>query len=96
MTRDFLLDAIERAVKTFAQSLIAFFGADALDVLQADWGTALSVAGGAVVLSLLTSLLSLKLGSGGTASVTDAVVTSSYADAVARGRNASGLADGPA
>lgn len=95
MTRDFWLDAAERAIKTFAQTLLAYFGADAFDVLQANWGNALPIAAGAVVLSVLTSLLSLKLGKSGTASATDAVVPTSYADAVARGRHASGLADGP-
>lgn len=73
MTKQFITDAAERAIKTFAQVLLAYFGADALDVLHADWGNALSVAAGAVVLSLLTSLLSLKLGVSGTASATDAV-----------------------
>lgn len=74
MTRVFITDAAERAIKTFAQTLLAYFGADALDVLQANWPNALSVALGAVVLSALTSLLSLKLGNSGTASATDAVV----------------------
>lgn len=73
MTREFMLDAAERAIKTFAQTLLAYFGADALDVLQANWGNALSISLGAVVLSFLTSLLSLKLGVSGTASATDAV-----------------------
>jgi hypothetical protein len=96
VTRDFVLDTAERAIKTFAQALIGYFTAGALDVLTADWGEALAVAGTAVLLSLLTSLLSLKLGNSGTASATDAVVTSSYADAVAHGRHAAGLSNGPA
>jgi hypothetical protein len=74
MTKQFWTDAAERALKTFAQVLLAYFGADAFDVLNADWGNALSIAAGAVVLSVLTSLLSLKLGNTGTASATDAVV----------------------
>lgn len=74
MTSQFAKDAAERAIKTFAQTMLAYFGADAFDVLQANWGNALSVALGAVVLSVLTSLLSLKLGNSGTASATDAVV----------------------
>lgn len=96
MTRDFLLDSAERAIKTFAQAMLAYFAADAMDVLSADWGEALTVSGTAVLLSVLTSLLSLKLGGNGTASATDAVVTSSYADAVAYGRHSAGLKDGPA
>lgn len=73
MTSQFARDAIERAIKTFAQTLLAYFGASALDVLNADWGNALSVSAGAVVLSVLTSLLSVKLGNSGTASLTTAV-----------------------
>jgi Putative lactococcus lactis phage r1t holin len=29
--------ALERAVKTFAQTLVAFWGADALNIVEADW-----------------------------------------------------------
>lgn len=73
--RQFAADTAERAIKTFAQALLAFFAADAvLDVVSADWGEALSVASGATVLSLLTSLASLRLGHSGTASATDAVM----------------------
>lgn len=74
MNSQFFKDAAERAIKTFAQTLLVYFGADALDVLNANWGNALSLALGAVVLSILTSLLSLKLGNSGTASLTHAVV----------------------
>lgn len=73
MDSKFFADAAERAIKTFAQTLLAYFGASALDVLNADWGNALSVAAGAVVLSALTSLLSVKFGNSGTASLTTAV-----------------------
>ena len=78
MNRQFVADAAERAVKTFAQTLLAYFGASAFDVLKADWGNALSVAAGAVVLSVLTSLLSVKLGNSGTASLTTAVEPSGH------------------
>lgn len=73
MSSQFVKDAAERAVKTFAQTLLAYFGASALDILHADWGNALSVSAGAVVLSVLTSLLSVKFGNSGTASLTTAV-----------------------
>jgi len=73
MSSQFIKDAVERAVKTAAQTLLAYFGADAFDVLNANWGNALSVAAGATVLSVLTSLLSLRLGNSGTASLTTAV-----------------------
>lgn len=95
VSRDFTIDTVERAVKTFAQALLAYFGAGALNVLSADWGEALSVGGGAAVISLLTSLLSFKLGRSGTASATDAVVPESQFDALARGLGDAGLANGP-
>jgi hypothetical protein len=57
-TRAFWSDAAERAIKTFAQTLLATFGAGALDVLHADWGNALALGGGAAVLSVLTSVVS--------------------------------------
>ena len=73
MSAQFIKDAVERAVKTFAQALLAYFGVGALDVLHANWGNALSLALGAAVLSVLTSLLSLSLGNSGTDSLTTAV-----------------------
>jgi hypothetical protein len=45
----------ERAVKTFAQALIAVLGANGVGLLNADWGGALSAAGMAALLSVLTS-----------------------------------------
>lgn len=72
--RQFAIDATERAVKTAAQAMLLVFGADAFDLLAADWDTALSFGGGGLVVSYLTSLLSLRLGQSGTASMTDAVV----------------------
>lgn len=69
----FVSDSLERATKSFAQGVLATFGAGALDVLHADWGNALSLGAGAAVLSVLTSLLSVKFGNSGTASLTTAV-----------------------
>lgn len=57
-TKEFWFDAAERAVKTFAQVLVAVFTVSGVTVLNADWGTALATAGTAVLVSLLTSLLS--------------------------------------
>lgn len=63
-TKAFLMGALERAVKTFFQTfvavLVAGVGAEAVGmtagILDADWLTALSVAGLATVLSVATSL----------------------------------------
>ena len=53
----------ERAVKTFAQGLVALWGADkVLGVLDIDWGKALSVAALALLLSVLTSIISAPVG----------------------------------
>lgn len=68
---EFWKDALERAVKTIAQVLLAFLGADVVDVLGVDWGKALGVALGAAVVSLLTSVASAGIGQRGTASLID-------------------------
>ncbi|MEI8229152.1 MAG: holin [Planctomycetota bacterium] len=58
----FWRDALERAVKTFAEATIATFGATKLDVLNTDWVGVLSIGAGAVVLSLLASVASANIG----------------------------------
>lgn len=56
--------AFERAVKTFGQSLLALFVADQpFDVVHFTWTRSLTVAASAAVLSLVTSLVSAKVGS---------------------------------
>lgn len=64
-TKAFALAALERAVKTFAQSLAALLVADGTDLLTTNWGDRLSVAGMAAVVSVLTSVASGSLGSNG-------------------------------
>lgn len=59
----FWSSALERAIKTFAQTLVALMGAGAVDVLTVDWTQAMSVAGGAALMSLLTSIASNNMGS---------------------------------
>ncbi|MEU9119993.1 holin [Streptomyces sp. NPDC048506] len=46
----------ERAVRTFAQTLIATLGLDTTDVLNVPWERGLTLAATASVLSVLTSL----------------------------------------
>jgi hypothetical protein len=48
-----------RATKTFAQSLVALFGANAVDVMHTDWKVDLSVAAGAAVVSVLQNVQTL-------------------------------------
>jgi hypothetical protein len=54
--------AIERAVKTFAQSLLAIFSATGVGLLTVPWTASLSTAGIAAVLSVLTSIASTPVG----------------------------------
>lgn len=67
-TKQFWVDSAERAIRTFAQALIAVLGAGAVNILTVDWVQALSVAAGAAVLSLLTSIASSGFGAKGTPS----------------------------
>lgn len=66
-TKLFWSDTLERAVKTFAQTLVALLGAESFNVLQEDWKVKLSVAGGATLVSILTSIASA--GTGNSASL---------------------------
>ncbi len=54
--------AIERAVKTFTQSLLAIFSATGVGLLTVSWIASLSTAGIAAVLSVLTSMVSALVG----------------------------------
>lgn len=56
----------ERAVKTFAQSLVAILSATGVGLLTAPWSTALSTAAMAALLSVLTSMASAPVGESGT------------------------------
>ena len=59
-TKAFWEYAGERAIKTFAQTAIATLGAGTVGLFLIDWATLRSVAGGAALLSLLTSVVTLK------------------------------------
>lgn len=66
--------AAERAVKTFAQTLVVLLGASAVDILAVDWPQALSLAAGAAVVSVLTSIASDAVTAQDGPSLTDAEV----------------------
>lgn len=70
-TKQFWLDAGERAVKTFAQAAIALLAAGATGLLGIDWLELFSVAGLAAFVSILTSVGSAHIGDRGTASAFD-------------------------
>jgi len=65
----YLKDLTERALSTFAGGVLTVFGVGAIDVLHADWVTALSVGAGAAVVSVLKSLAAKGVGDGDTAAL---------------------------
>lgn len=56
-SKEFLIYAGERSVKTFFQSLTAMFGGQQLQVFDIDWVAALGVSLGAALLSIATSVV---------------------------------------
>lgn len=68
-TVKFWRDAGERAIRTFAQAELALIGADSADLIHIHWAGNLSVAAGAAVLSLLTSIVASGVGSSSSASL---------------------------
>jgi hypothetical protein len=56
LSGNFWKAAVERALKTAAQSFAAFLVADATGILEVDWVKGASIAGLATLLSVLTSV----------------------------------------
>ena len=56
----FLKDVAERAVATFAQTLVALVGTNAVDILSVGLGDSLKAAGVAAALSVLKSVAAAK------------------------------------
>ena len=70
LTAQFWAGATDRAVKSFAQSLIVLWTADAgFNVLEIAIGPTFGVAVGAAALSLLTSIVSAPVGDRGSTSL---------------------------
>jgi Putative lactococcus lactis phage r1t holin len=61
-TQYFWKATFERAVKSFAQSLLALLSAQQIGLLDVRWATTLSTAGMVTLLSVLTSLASSQVG----------------------------------
>ena len=61
-TAHFWKSTLERAIKSFAQALLAVVGAGQVGVLEVAWAPALSTAAMAGVLSVLTSVGSARVG----------------------------------
>lgn len=71
LTRTFWLDALERAVKTVAQSILSLWivGDQLFNLLSINWKQTLGVAAGAGVISLLMSIVSAQAGDTNSASL---------------------------
>lgn len=64
-TTKFWLASLERAVKTFAQTLLSFIVIGTTGLIGFDWAAALSVAGAATLASILTSVASSSVNGSG-------------------------------
>ena len=70
-TKSFVMQLVERAIKTFAQTLVALAGASQMDWLNLDWQQLTATAAIAAGLSVLTSIASDKIGPADTPSTVD-------------------------
>lgn len=58
----FWIAAAERAIKTFAQALIALIGTQMVNIVDLDWPQMLGASATAALISVLTSLVSANFG----------------------------------
>jgi hypothetical protein len=58
----FWIAAAERAIKTFAQAMIALIGTDLIGITELAWGQLLAASATATLLSILTSVASANFG----------------------------------
>lgn len=77
-SKEFVLGAAERALKTAAQTLIAAMGVNQVGIMDFDWAGALSVTAFAVIMSVLTSIVNPSFTAGAQA---PAVAAASGSDA---------------
>ncbi len=69
-TAAFWTGAFDRALKSFAQMLLILWGAsDVFNIFEVNWVQTLGVAAGALVISLLTSIISAPVGDRGSTSM---------------------------
>lgn len=74
MTRSFIRATLERAIKTFAQTLAAVLVASGTGLLDTDWIASLSMSAMAALLSVLTSIGSGAVTGGGPSLTNDEVL----------------------
>ncbi|EEI16251.1 holin [Corynebacterium lipophiloflavum] len=93
-TTSFWASTLERAVKTFAQTLVAIIGVNAaVPIWQVGWQEVLGVAATATVMSVLTSVASIGAGKVGTPSLVNGGTTAT--DGAVQGAQAAELAGVP-
>lgn len=63
-TVNFWKQTAERAAKSAAQALLGMWTLDGFNILNANWALAGGVAGGAVILSVLMSMVTVTVGVG--------------------------------
>lgn len=69
--KKFWIEATERALKTFAQFVLALQAGDALNIFDLDWKQVISAAVAGVVFSYATSIVSAGINKKGTPSLVD-------------------------
>lgn len=74
-TTTFWKQALERALKTFAQAALALLAGDGIGVLDVNWGDVASVGALAAVASILTSLVSAPSGEANSPSLVEIPAT---------------------
>lgn len=67
--KKFIKDLIERAVKTFAQTMLSSITVEGATFHSVHWAYALSLSGVAAIASALTSIASYNVGEKGTCSI---------------------------
>jgi hypothetical protein len=70
----FWLAASERAIKTFAQALIALIGTGMVGVMELDWMQMLGISATATILSILSSVASANFGANPGPSLADETI----------------------
>lgn len=75
ITTRFWVAAIERAVKTWAQAMVALIGANTVAVTDLDWLQLFAVSATAALVSILTSVASAGVGPHGPSLADESIVT---------------------